>query len=88
MTSKNSIDSIKLAKLQGVADFPEWKRLIKVYIPREDILLLGLKKSPQGIFQAANSAWNKAKVQAKSDVILSLGPQTQVRARSIIDDDD
>ena len=86
MTSKNDLP--KLSKLQGANDFAEWKRLMKAYIRREDIFLLGLKEAPPGNSQAAQTAWNKAQIQAKSNIILNLGPQPQIRCRSIVDDDD
>ena len=84
----NKTDSPKLLKLQGANDYAEWKRLMKAYIRREDIFLLGLQEAPQGNSNAAITAWNKAQIQAKSNIILNLGPQPQIRCRTIIDDDD
>ena len=58
MTNKN--DQLKLLKIQGANDYAEWKRLMKAYIRREYIFLLGLQEAPQSNTQAAQIAWNKA----------------------------
>ena len=87
MEDKYSSESIKIAKLQGAADFNAWRRLIKAYLRKEDIGLLGLQENPKEETEAARTEWQKAQVVAKSNIILHLGPQPQIRSRAILDDD-
>jgi len=79
---------VKIAKLEGALDFVEWRRMIKAYLRRDDYLLLGLEKSAEDDTQQAIAAWRKAQIIAKSNIVLHLGSQPQVRCRGIIDNDD
>ena len=45
--------------LEGIADYPHWRRNARAYLTRYDPLLLGLEEGPQGTSAAAQNKWEK-----------------------------
>ena len=81
-------DSVKLGKLEGALDYVEWKQSMKVYLRRNDFLLIGLRKSPENSDERGTADWNKAQIISKANIVLHMGSQPQVRTTEIIDDDE
>ena len=85
-TTPNDFGLPKVKVLEGIADYPHWRRNVRAYISRHDPLLLGLKQGPQGSSAAARTAWERASAQAKGNITLMLSESVQVRAIALCDD--
>lgn len=83
-TNEFSLPKVRL--LEGISDYPYWRRNAWAYLIRQYPLLLGLKSESAGNYTAPRTAWEWANALAQRRSILMLSEYVQVWAIALFDD--
>lgn len=91
MSEKRSVDKL-VETLKGKENYIMWKRNMLAFLRLDDIELLALQAQlaqaeGQKADAVAQAEWRQKDVTAKSNIILTLGPQPTVALANVIDDD-
>lgn len=78
----------RIPKLTGSEDFINWRRRVKVFLQKRDVVLLGLSEKSEEGTGAQQRRWFKSMIKAKSAIFLNLTGGTLVQVSEIIDRND
>ena len=79
---------MKLPLIIKPSDYIHWKRRLYTFLRKDDHELTGLSAEPEGVTKSVIRTWKRLSTEAKSHLVLSLGPDAISQTRRIIDDDE